>query len=273
MKVEIIKPNDIELQKYIQFFYILTHSKETKTRYFIFPNTTSVVSFSLNVISKRKNNFIEISQSPNDNFNSELDISFTTPLLVQYKGDIKEITIVFKTLGLNVFLDKTLNTYCKEDYGFYPFLDYSDKMQAILKMNSKEEAFEELEKYLLSKIKSKSYLKIQKIIDDVIENSDVPLSLIAKKHNITHKTLITYFNKHICKTPSDFKKIIRFRRSLDNKETKTLTELSYLSNYFDQAHMIKDFRKLTKYTPKDFFKKLSVIERGNINWIFTDRLN
>ncbi len=271
MEIEILKPTNIELQKHIEFFYILRHSKkEGRTKYFAFPSGFSVVSFSSNIIVKRNNNFIEISQSPTQNFNSELDVTFTTPLLIQYEGDIKEITIAFKTLGLNVFLEKTLNTYCKENNKFTPFPDYIEKMQSILKINSKKKAIEELERYLLSKLKSKSYSKIQKIINDIVTNIDTPISLIATKHNISHKTLISYFNKHICKTPSDFKKIIRFRKSLENKKTNNLTELSYLSSYFDQSHMIKDFKKLTNHSPKYFFKNLSVINRGNINWIFSE---
>ena len=39
-----------------------------------------------------------------------------------------------------------------------------------------------------------------------------------------------------------------------NKESKSLTEIAYKSDYYDQAHFIKDFKEFTGTTPKDFLK-------------------
>lgn len=272
MEITVIKPTNDKLKKHIKFFYVLTHSKqEGPTSYFSFPSLDSMVGFMSNVKSIRKKDFVQLQEASTPNFISELDVSYTTPLCVHYEGNIKEITIVFNTLGINHFLEKPLNSYEKENHQFIPFSDYVEKMEAILKIESNDKAIEQLEEYLLSKLQPKSFYKIGKVITDVIENTEMPLKGIAEKHNISHKTLISYFNKHICKKPSDVRKIIRFRKSLENSENKSLTELSYLSNYFDQAHMIKDFKKLTNHTPKDFFNTISKINNGNINWLLTER--
>ena len=37
-----------------------------------------------------------------------------------------------------------------------------------------------------------------------------------------------------------------------NKKTDTLTNIAYESEYFDQAHFIKDFKEFTGINPKDF---------------------
>ncbi|MCG2613722.1 helix-turn-helix domain-containing protein [Terrimonas sp. NA20] len=48
------------------------------------------------------------------------------------------------------------------------------------------------------------------------------------------------------------------------------SRLSAMSNYFDQSHMIRDFKALTGYTPKDFFPGLSRIGDGEVNLMVID---
>ena len=54
-------------------------------------------------------------------------------------------------------------------------------------------------------------------------------------------------------TPKKFASIIRFNTVLDDLKTaKSLTEICYENNFFDQAHFIKDFKHFTGDTPEDF---------------------
>lgn len=270
MNIEIIKPSNIVLQKYIECFYILTHSKkDDRTTYFTFPTILSIVTVSSYTNLIRANNYIITKESKDQNFASNLDVQFTNPILVQYEGEVREITIYFKPLGLNAFLNETLDHYCSRGKtSFIPFLDYEKNMLAILNLKSPLKAVKELENYWSKKLKKKEQLKIEPAIQAIIQNPNKSISSIASDCHLSHKTLISHFNKNVCKTPSEFKKIVRFRKTLGNKEEKNLTQLSYLSNYFDQAHMIKDFKKLTGYKPKDFFRKVSSIDE-KINWVFT----
>jgi AraC-like DNA-binding protein len=61
------------------------------------------------------------------------------------------------------------------------------------------------------------------------------------------------FRKVVGTTPKKFASIIRFNAVLDNlNETKSLTEICYENNFFDQAHFIKDFKHFTGETPEHF---------------------
>jgi hypothetical protein len=54
-------------------------------------------------------------------------------------------------------------------------------------------------------------------------------------------------------TAKKFASIVRFNAVLDNmKEPKSLTEICYENNFFDQAHFIKDFKQYTGDTPENF---------------------
>ena len=142
----------------------------------------------------------------------------------------------------------------------------------LIKDNEKKIA--EMEAYWISKLKGVSHPFLYQAINDMLLPNDREMTIaeIARKSGISQKTLIKHFEQHIGKTPSDFRKIVRFRnalkqKSLENKEGN-LTDITYISRYFDQSHMIKDFKALTGYSPKAFFKKLSSIYDGKINWIF-----
>jgi AraC-like DNA-binding protein len=65
---------------------------------------------------------------------------------------------------------------------------------------------------------------------------------------------------------------MRFRNSIKEKQKKrsfqNLTGLAHAMDFFDQSHMIKDFKSLTGHNPKDFFRKIQSPENSSINWIF-----
>ncbi len=274
MKIETFKPKNKELQKYIESFYILEHSKdEDKTSYLTFPSVFSIVAVVLNAenIVTSKNIITKFSESKS--LETSLVSRFNAPICFQYIGDIKEICIYFKPLGLNAFLENPLENYSSSYFDpFVPFSDYEKSMKTIMEIEDKTILAANLEMYWLSKMIGFQHPFLGNAISRIQENPKVTTSELANKCDISQKTLILHFKKHLCKTPSEYKKILRFRNALiemqqSNKKTK-LTELSYISDFFDQSHMISNFKLLTGLSPKLFFKNLSTVEKSNIHWIF-----
>ena len=61
------------------------------------------------------------------------------------------------------------------------------------------------------------------------------------------------FRKIVGISPKKFASIIRFNSVLDNlNKNKSLIEICYENNFFDQAHFIKDFKQFTGDTPENF---------------------
>lgn len=55
--------------------------------------------------------------------------------------------------------------------------------------------------------------------------------------------------------PKLYSRIIRFESVIKNhSNARNLTDLSYLNNYYDQAHFIHDFKSFTGFSPKSFWK-------------------
>lgn len=61
------------------------------------------------------------------------------------------------------------------------------------------------------------------------------------------------FRKLVGTTPKKFASIVRFNSVLQNLDKgRSLTDLCYEYQYFDQAHFIKDFKRYTGETPERF---------------------
>ena len=275
MIIKTFEPTSKELQKYIECFYILSNSKDDdKVSYLTFPTLFSVVAAVINAKNIVTDQKVTIAFSKKDAIDTSLVCRFNKPILVEYEGEIKEICIYFKPLGLNAFLEKPLENYSNSFVDeFIPFPDYEKRMQSILKMEDDGDLALNIEQYWLERLIGFKHPFLHAALDSIHQDPNITTYDLAKGVGVSQKTFIRQFKKHLCKTPTEFKKILRFRIAISEKqkslEGNRLTELAYISNFFDQSHMVASFKSLAGFAPKSFFQKLSTSDANNINWIFT----
>ena len=275
MEIKFFKPKSEILQKYIEGYYFLTNSKsDLPLEYYTFPNNYSIISIIENSEVIYSENKAIVKEKKGTPLSSDLICHYKKPIKLSYEGNINEITFYFKPLGLNAFLEKSLCHYTNDFFSnFIPFDDYKEIFTSILKENNLDKKTELIENYWLSKLKDFQHPFLNQMIIDLKDTQrDYSISDLAKKYNTTRQNLTKHFESNLCKSPSDFKKIQRFREALKsqiNSQTKNnLTSLSYDMLFYDQSHLIKDFKSLTGLTPKKFFDKISVQENGEVNWLF-----
>lgn len=74
--------------------------------------------------------------------------------------------------------------------------------------------------------------------------------------NVSKSKLEQHFNREIGLSPKEFCKIEKinyFINSYEKNSNQNLTELTYKCGYYDQSHLIKDFRYFLDTSPKKFF--------------------
>jgi AraC-like DNA-binding protein len=49
---------------------------------------------------------------------------------------------------------------------------------------------------------------------------------------------------------------------------QNLTTLAYAVDFFDQSHMIRDFKAMTGFMPKEFFRNVTGRDGGSVAWIY-----
>ncbi len=73
---------------------------------------------------------------------------------------------------------------------------------------------------------------------------------------LSRKQYERIFNGQIGLTPKNFLRIIRFQNAIHYKQKfpeADLLDLTYQCGYYDQSHMIRDFKALSGHTPKQYF--------------------
>lgn len=277
MTIKFHKPKNRIIQNYIESFYTLKRNDDEKNvTYFGFPSNTIFVTLCQDAKVIINDNDLTIENHPNEKIKSILIIDNQIQGATTYRGKTNEISIYFKPLGINAFLEKPFSGYITGTISeFNPFEDYQGAMNEAFKIEDDTQKIEFIENYLLTKIKEFRHPFLHQAIEAIKSSNDQKLTIteIAKHNAISRTTFNKQFLLHIGTTPSQFIKIDRFRNAIKmftKYATKEqLIDVAYLADYFDQSHMAKDFKSLTGYSPKVFFSKLSQIENNQINWIFS----
>ncbi|TPD67210.1 helix-turn-helix domain-containing protein [Flavobacterium microcysteis] len=276
MQLQYFRPKNKLLSQYLEGYYFLEKERDEPTvEYFTFPNNFSIVSVitDAQIVMDDKGAFVE--EKKEAAFLSTLICHYKKPFKVHYEGKIREVTFYFKPLGLNAFISKPLEHYLENSYSsFAPFEDYETTLKSILNENNKEEQRNQIEKYWLSKLIGFENPLIQDVLLELTENAEeASIEKLAVKHHTSRQNIARQFHIHVGKTPSEFRKIQRFRETMA-KNTKLANKdkgkgtLSYDSSFYDQSHLIKDFKAFTGLAPKAFFKSVSLQENATINWLF-----
>ena len=163
------------------------------------------------------------------------------------------------SLGINKFEEFNL------------FDDFRKFTKEIQFLNNEEELLNSIETYWLDKYLGFDTPILNSMVNNLIENPNIEIQHLAKTHAISRQQIANLFKQNLGKTPTEFKKIQRFRNALQHY-TKTgtsknkLTSLSYDALFYDQSHLIKEFYNYTLKQPKTFFKNNYSLVNGFINW-------
>ncbi|CAN5376067.1 hypothetical protein BH11BAC2_BH11BAC2_07080 [soil metagenome] len=267
------QPKSEKLQKYVELFYEFTSERPDEISYIAFPHVNTAISFFKGVDLQRNDYNIYIAPSLKNKTNCSVEIlgKYTTPVFVHYKGKCEEIAIVFKPLGINQFFRDDLITIAPE---FSQALDnslWTELSNSLFKESTIDVKIEILELFLLENLKEielKNVSQSLNLLEDFEENYSI--NQVAERCGLSLKTFQRTFTKHLTCSPLEYKRIARFRHSLNNKlvskELKTLTSVSHESNYYDQSYFIREYKKLTHLNPKQFFDSITALDQRNIVW-------
>ncbi len=84
----------------------------------------------------------------------------------------------------------------------------------------------------------------------------VRVGLIADHYGVSARTLERKMREHAGLPPNVMRRLLRFRRAfrlLDRAPQGTWAQVAARAGYFDQAHLIRDFRQFAGAAPSEFF--------------------
>ena len=135
-------------------------------------------------------------------------------------------------------------------------------------------SIETIDEVLSRSISRDTYFQELDKLIDLIENEftqGFKTMWLADKMNLSSKTLERLVRKHFNLSPKELWQILRFENTTSylkkNDSQRFIEALSF--GYYDQSHFIKECKKITGLTPKDFFSKLKL----STNDLFFDNIN
>lgn len=266
-------PTSTILQKYVEVFYVFKKDIPERFSYIAFPHTNTAVSFfkGVKIIRKNLEVIIQSETIEENNYSIEILGKYTSPVFVHYNGAFEEIAIVFKPFGISQFIGCNLIDIApkfSQSLNIEPWNVFSEQL-----FNEEDEKnrIDLIEYFLLAnfnEIENKNISKALNYLEDI--NIDYTVEQIADTLAMNTKTFQRLFLKHITCSAIEYKRIARFRQSLNSmlltEGIQSLTRVAYDNNYYDQSYFIREYKKLTLLNPKKFFDTISVMEENKIIW-------
>lgn len=109
-----------------------------------------------------------------------------------------------------------------------------------------------------------------KPIFELLKKCETPqeINTFCRQNNIGLRTLERMYNKHVGISASTFGTLNRFHQSMNQllqHDFSKLSDVAFDNGYFDQMHFIRDFKRFTGDTPKDFIRQNnSILQVGKL---------
>lgn len=114
-----------------------------------------------------------------------------------------------------------------------------------------------IENFLTKRLSSIKNYNLKRITATItaINKGETDISKLAETSCLSYKQFKRIFAEHIGANPKDFLRIIRFQKGLYTLQIRpqiNFTELSFECGYYDQPHLIKEFKSFSSYTPSEY---------------------
>ncbi len=183
------------------------------------------------------------------------------PFYIEPTGFVNTFAVRFYPYGFANFISEPINNLVNKETPIDQLFEKgtADNLeQKIIKAKNTEQQINIIEKFLLERFNDEK--TINRIVKDTVDsllstNGGISIKSILKNDLSKRRQLERNFKKQIGVSPKQLGKVIRLQTALKmllDPKPENLTDISYKSEYFDQAHFIKDFREFTGTNPKEF---------------------
>lgn len=250
MKFEKFLPTE-KLKPYIKYFVV--SENELENEYKVFPSSGLVIGFQYKgQLSTIKNNT-----------ESKLTSAGITGISNHYKifknsVDIGTVLVYFTEIGFTQFASHPANELLNLSLSLddiFEKMKINEVEEKLAIASTDKQRIKIVEQFLFAQLRD---IKTDKLIVEAIKliyqsKGTIRVKELNEKLFISQSPFEKRFRKVVGTTAKKFASIVRFNSVLDNMNgTKSLTEMCYENNFFDQAHFIKDFQQFTGDTPENF---------------------
>lgn len=245
------------LKRYISYYWYMENEAEEEQAYpdLLIPDGYPEIIFSLEG-AYHKRPLIDESQVAIVNRSSVVGIQHQS-LLVKRMGKVRLFGIKFKPVGFYRFFGSMATRTIGRTLPLHEFdIPYLLELEdGLRKSESPDKAIAEIDRTLDIHKSGLKYAKkediVQECINGILETQgNMDLNELSAKVGKGKRQLQRYFKECVGLSPKRFSKLIRFK-SVYKKDVLSDSSLGHFFDhgYFDQSHLIKDFRVNLGTTP------------------------
>jgi AraC-like DNA-binding protein len=254
MKFDKIIPSD-RLKPYVKQLVISENS--TENIYKVFPSTSLVIGF------QYRGKLATVNGSEQINL-ATAGITGISDSFKIFRNiiDTGTILVYFTEVGLTYFTSKPANELFNQSISLENIFDknkINDTEEKLSFAKTDRQRIHIVEQFLLSQLKD---IKSDKLVIEAVKliyqsKGTIRIKELNEKLFISQSLFEKRFRKLVGTTPKKFASIVRFNCVLsDLSNIKSLTDICYENNFFDQAHFIKDFKQYTGDSPETFKRSM-----------------
>jgi AraC-like DNA-binding protein len=250
MRFDKFIPTD-QLKPYIKYFVV--SENELENEYKVFPSSGLVIGF------QYKGQLAAIKENTESRLTSAGITGITDGFKIfKNSADIGTILVYFTEIGFTHFASHPANELFNLSLSLADVFDRKSVAEVEEKLSiatTDKHRIKLVEQFLGSQLKD---IETDKLIVEAVKliyqsNGTIRIKELNEKLFISQSPFEKRFRKVVGTTAKKFASIVRFNSVLNNlNNTKSLTEICYENNFFDQAHFIKDFKQFTGDTPDNF---------------------
>jgi AraC-like DNA-binding protein len=261
-----IQPRSELLRKHISSFNMFEKRKDFNLNFYAFPQLGSTLELYENATIRRSAHEMNVKPVKGDaksKCSVEILGRYTEPIFISYEGYVNGFTINFKPLGINYFFDRSYKKIAPDNFQKSSDSAWNKFAEEVLAIKNFEERVKFAEFFLEKIIRDIHLAETERAVEIIINDPSVNIDEIASSSCMSVRSLHRKFNDYVGCSPMVYKRIVRFRRSIDfdarKQQNLNFTEISHINNFFDTSHFRKEFLKLTHQNPVNFFKTISAI--------------
>lgn len=251
MNVKDCIPTD-ELKPFIKSFKLIESRDGIINR--VVPNTSFAMTFRL------RGDISYINDSKKEILPSTVFSGLRKSVrLISYQPGSAALIVLFTETGISTFFKEPLHELFEQSISLDNVFRQSEIAvieERLANAGTNNEIIKIVEAFLLSKLTHKTADKlINTAISSICANTGIiRIKDLAQSLYISQDAFEKRFRKAVGATPKQFASIIRLKHITQKAAPSSLLDIAIENGYYDQAHLIKDFKLFTGLTPGEFYK-------------------
>lgn len=187
----------------------------------------------------------------------------TEPFYIQPTGCVNSFATRFYPNGFANFVTEPIKNLANKETPLHKLFGEKNARELekqIITAGDTGQRIQIIESFLIQQLSTETTIDsiVQTTIDSLFaSNGSSSIKNILKDDLVKRRQLERKFLNQIGISPKQLSKVIRLQTALKMLLRQTpgsLTHIAYESEYYDQAHFIKDFREFTGISPKEFWE-------------------